>query len=295
MYSIAKLYNPVTIHDASEILSNNEEAKIIAGGTDLLIKARHKKIKDITLVDINKIKELKDIKITDTGSIEIGALSTFTELSENDIIQSYLPMLKKAALSMGGPQIQNVATIGGNICNGATSADSAPSLFALEAKLELVSSHGSRIVKIEDFYLGPSKVNIRQDEILTKIIIPRVNNWKKWSGDYVKFSVRNSMDISILGCAVVCAVYDDSVIRDLRIALGTAAPTPIRCIEAENLAINKRLSLEFLDEIGSKAILAANPRTSWRASKEYREYLIKELTKNTLAEAFIKAGGVFEK
>lgn len=294
MYFVDKLYEPLSLQEASEILQNNEDTKIIAGGTDLLIKMRQKKSQRLRLVDIRKIRELKDIKIKN-NYIEIGTAVTFTELAENDIIKKNLPMLRVAALAMGGPQIQNVATIGGNICNGATSAESAPSLFALNAKLELIGLHEKRIVAIQDFYLGPSKVDIKQGEILSKILIPIIDSDNKWAGNYVKFSVRKSMDISMLGCAVICVVGSDNVIKDLRIALGTAAPTPVRCTEAEKAAINKKLSLQLLNEVGNKAISDANPRTSWRASKEYRQHLIKELTIKTLEEVFLKAGGVFEK
>lgn len=294
MHDITELYIPSTVQEAAEILQNNEAAEIIAGGTDMLIKMRHKIKKGLALVDLSNLKDLKEIAILDNGDIEIGAMVTFTELAESRIITDHLPMLKKAALSVGGPQIQNVATIGGNICNGATSADSAPSLFALKAKLVLVGPNESRIVDIEDFYQGPSKVDLKRGEIVTKILIPVIADEMKWCGDYIKFSVRKAMDISMLGCAVVCAINRDGIIKDLRIALGTAAPTPIRCFEAEKIGLHKKLSLKLLGDIGEMALSDAKPRGSWRASKEYRLHLIKELTMKTLSEVFINAGGVFE-
>jgi len=292
MYAVEKIYEPCTIPQASQILAKDKDAKIIAGGTDILIKLRHKKIEGISLVDLSKIEALKKINRTENGDFEIGALVAFSELAEHELIKNHLQILRTAALSMGGPQIRNVATIGGNICNGVTSADSAPALFALKAQLQLESSKNIRKVNIEDFYISNSKVDLGHNEILTKFIIPSSPAGKAWAGHYTKFSVRKAMDISMLGCAAVCVIDPDGTIRDLRIALGTAAPTPIRCRETEKLAVNQKLSAELLAEIGNTAVSEANPRSSWRASKEYRQHLIRELTVQTVAEAYAKAGGV---
>jgi xanthine dehydrogenase FAD-binding subunit len=290
MYLIEKLYEPLTIHEALELLDADKSALIIAGGTDLLVRMRHNRASSVKLVSIRNIEDLKKINILDDGAIEIGSFVTFTQLAESGLILDSIPMLKGAALSMGGPQIRNAATVGGNICNGATSADGAPSLFALDAKLELVSKGNKRIQDIQEFYLGPSKVDLKKGEILSKIIIPKIHS-DKWAGSYTKFSVRKAMDISMLGCAVVCVLNEDNAIKDLRIALGTAGPTPFRCCEAERVAIGKKLTKDVLEEIGQKALLSARPRSSWRASKEYRECLIIELVMRTLQEAYEKAGG----
>jgi xanthine dehydrogenase FAD-binding subunit len=199
-------------------------------------------------------------------------------------------MLKTAALSMGGPQTQNVATIGGNVCNGATSADSAPSLFALDAVLELVSADGSRKVPVTEFYAGPGKVNKAHGELLTHIILPagpRANR----GGAYIKMSTRNAMDISTLGSAAVCVLDADGSIRSAAIALGTAGPVPMRCTEAEEVLTGKFLTDALLAEAGKKAAAAANPRSSWRASAAYRKYLAEELSARAFKDAFEAAGG----
>ncbi|ATW24848.1 xanthine dehydrogenase FAD-binding subunit XdhB [Candidatus Formimonas warabiya] len=289
MFGFSQLYEPSDLQEAWEFLNNDRTAKIIAGGTDILLKFRHKEISDIPLVSLKRIKSLKEIKELPNGSVQIGAMATFTQVNKDPIINDQLPFLAKAAITMGGPQIQNVATIGGNLCNGATSADSASSLLTLKAKLTLQSLHGTRVVDMEKFYQGLYQTDIQHGEILTAVSIPKINGL--WGGHYTKFSMRKAMDISTLGCAVVCLLKDQKTIGEIRIALGTAAPMPIRCYQAENVALGQNLTDQLLVKVGIEAVKEAKPRSSWRASREFREELIKELTSRTLLEAFFQAGG----
>lgn len=292
MYDVKKLYRPASIPEALKILKEDEAAWIIAGGTDVLIKMRHKAMKDITLLSVQNIKTLKGVERLEDGTITIGPATTFTELAGDPVIERHLPMLKTAALAMGGPQIQNMATIGGNVCNGATSADSASSLFALEANLVLEKDGDMRIVPIETFYLGPGKVDLKQGEMLTRIIIPPAPEGI-FGCAYIKFATRKAMDIAILGAAATCVVEAESkLIKKVTIALGVAAPTPVRCPEAEKLLCGKVPTLDLLSQAGKAALLSANPRSSWRASKEYREALIEELSVRAVEEAYRAAGGL---
>jgi len=190
---------------------------------------------------------------------------------------------------MGGPQIRNVATIGGNICNGAVSGDSASTLFALDALLKLASLEGERIIPIHEFYAGPGKVNLRPGELLSAILIPR-SSYQDTGGHYIKFAMRKAMDIATLGVAVVCRV-GGGAFQDLRIGLGVAAPVPIRCAEAEAYAVGRPVTQDTCRELGKLAVKASKARTSWRASKDYREHLIEVLTERAVAEAAKRAGG----
>ncbi|MEL7610580.1 MAG: xanthine dehydrogenase subunit XdhB [Bacillota bacterium] len=288
MYSVKKLYRPETLQEALAILAEHPEAWPLAGGTDVLVKMRHKRMKDVTLLSLSKLP-LSGVE-ENGAEIVIGPCTTFTALADNPIIQARLPMLRTAARSMGGPQIQNAATIGGNICNGATSADSAPSLFALDAELTLTSATGSRRIPIGEFYAGPGRVNREGGELLTAIHIP-VGEQMRWGGAYIKFSTRKAMDIAILGSAAVCALHEDGSVKKAAIALGVAAPTPVRCAEAEALLLGKAPTAELLLEAGRLALTACSPRSSWRASKEYREALIQELSVRAFKEAHRLAGG----
>ncbi len=233
-------------------------------------------MEEVELLSLKNLKELDFIKVLENDTIEIGSTTCFTNIYRNKIIKDFIPALGQGAVSMGGPQIRNMATIGGNVCNGAVSADSAPSLFAFNAKLRLRSFKGERIVPIEEFYEGPGKVNIRKDEILISIFIEK-KDYEGVRGTYIKYSNRKAMDISMLGVCVVASMKENKF-KDLRIALGVAAPTPIRCKDAEKYALGLEYSEENINNIAQYAVKSASARDSWRASKAYREHLIKELT-----------------
>lgn len=276
MFDIKNIQEPRSVEEAVKILYENNNLKIISGGTDVLIKLHHGDMEEVELLSLKNLKELDFIKVLENDTIEIGSTTCFTNIYRNKIIKDFIPALGQGAVSMGGPQIRNMATIGGNVCNGAVSADSAPSLFAFNAKLRLRSFKGERIVPIEEFYEGPGKVNIRKDEILISIFIEK-KDYEGVRGTYIKYSNRKAMDISMLGVCVVASMKENKF-KDLRIALGVAAPTPIRCKDAEKYALGLEYSEENINNIAQYAVKSASARDSWRASKAYREHLIKELT-----------------
>ncbi|QVK18781.1 xanthine dehydrogenase FAD-binding subunit XdhB [Mycoplasmatota bacterium] len=290
MFNIKNILEPTTLSEALKMYGSNPNLKIIAGGSDVLIHLHHGKLSDVELLSLRNIKSLETIKELDDGSISIGPMATFSHIFKSEIINCNLPILAEAAVSMGGPQIRNIATIGGNICNGAVSADSVPALFSLNAMLKLESPDGVRIVSIHDFYEGPGKVKLHHKEILTNIIITK-DNYHEMHGKYIKFSNRKAMDIAMLSVAVLCKIKENKFI-DLRIALGVSAPTPIRCKEAEKFAIGKCVEEETIKEIGSYALKAASPRNSWRGSKAYREHLIKVLTQRAIKEVIKELEGI---
>lgn len=276
MFDIKNIQEPRSVEEAVKILHENNNLKIISGGTDVLIKLHHGDMKEVELLSLKNLKELDFIKVLENDTIEIGSTTCFTNIYRNKIIKDFIPALGQGAVSMGGPQIRNMATIGGNVCNGAVSADSAPSLFAFNANLRLRSFQGERIVPIEEFYEGPGKVNIRKDEILISILIEK-KDYEGVRGTYIKYSNRKAMDISMLSVCVVASVKENKF-KDLRIALGVAGPTPIRCRDAEKYALGLENSEENINNIAQYAVKSASARDSWRASKAYREHLIKELT-----------------
>src|SRR5690554_2760499 len=227
MFDIKNVYEPKTLNETLEIYASNPNLKIIAGGTDVLIQLRHGKLEDIELLSINNLRELNKINYQDDGTIVIGSMTSFTTIFRNQIINKYIPILAEASVSMGSPQIRNTATIGGNICNGAVSADSAPTLFTLNAILKIESNKTRRLVPITEFYEGPGKVKLQPGEVLTEIIIKK-ENYHNMRGKYIKFSNRKAMDIAMIGVAVLGKTGKNKI-SDLRIALGVSAPTPIRC------------------------------------------------------------------
>ncbi len=289
MYDIKGYFEAETVSEATALLAENPKLKIIAGGTDILIKMHDGKLEEAELLSLRKLKSLGIIRRSADGTIIIGTMATFAQIFNDPIIQEAIPILTETAISMGGPQIRNAATIGGNICNGATSADSASSLFALNAQLRIQDQQGERVIPIREFYLGPGKVALQPGEILTEIIISP-EDYRGFGGHYIKFAMRKAMDIATLGVSVVCKLQGKTF-AEVRIGLGVAGPTPLRCLEAEAYAKGKMISSETLTEIGKLAVKSAKARTSWRASKEYREHLVAELTQRALKVAIVNAGG----
>ena len=282
MYDIKSYVEAASVKEAVSLLKDNENAQLIAGGTDILIKAREGKKGYIQrdLIGIMRIDELNGIYVEEDGTVIIGAASSFTKVEENPFIKKNIPSLSVAVGSVGGPQVRNMGTIGGNICNGATSGDSGSTLLALEAVLEIEGKDGRRDVPIGEFYLGPGKVALNHEDILVKIKIKR-EKYEGYKGHYIKFSPRKAMDIATLGCSVLIK-EKDGIIEDLKIAYGVAGPTPIRATEAENYAKNRKISEETLENIGKECLKASRARDSWRASKAFREQLMEELPKRAL-------------
>jgi len=289
MFNISVLQEPESIDAAVAMLHADSGLRIIAGGTDVLIRIQHGGDGWSQLLSLRKVKELEAISLREDGTIVIGATAPFARIFLDPVIREHLPSLAEAAVSMGGPQIRNVATIGGNICNGAVSGDSASTLFALDALLRLQSQDGERIIPIHEFYAGPGKVHLQPGEMLTAILVPRAS-YQGTGGHYIKFAMRKAMDIATLGVSVICRVQDGTF-SDLRIGLGVAAPVPIRCAEAEAYALGRPVDVATCREIGKLAVKASKARTSWRASKDYREHLIEVLTERAVLEAATRAGG----
>lgn len=291
MYDVAKITIAHSIPEALEALEQNPDAVLIAGGSDVLIKIREGRLAGCSLVSIHGIEAMKGISMEADGTIVIKPGTSFTGVTNDPIIQKHLPMLGAAVDQVGGPQVRHIGTIGGNVCNGVTSADSASTLFTLNAVLELTGKSGTRTLPIADFYKGAGKVDLAHGELLTAIRITK-ENYEGFGGHYIKYAQRDAMDIATLGCAVSVKLNSakDSI-EDVRLAFGVAAPTPIRCPLAENAIKGQKLSEELYKVFGAQAVQEVNPRTSWRASKEFRLQLVKELSGRALKQAVLFAGG----
>ena len=259
MYDIDKYYQAVDVDDAVRALSKDPEAVVISGGSDVLIKIREGKLAGCSLVSIHGIKELEGIRVEEDGTIAIGPATTFSHITNNQIIQDLIPILGDAVDMAGGPQLRNIGTVGGNVCNGVTSADSASSFCCLNAVLVLKGPEGIREVPISQWYTGPGRTVRKHEEVLVSI------------------RIKNKQHIA-----------------DLRLAYGVAAPTPIRCHETEQSVIGMELGEALAEKVGRGALLEVNPRSSWRASKEFRLQLVEELGKRAVRQAAINAGGEWD-
>lgn len=291
MYDIEKLYQAKDIKDAIRALSEDPEAVVISGGSDVLIKIREGKLAGCSLVSIHGIKELEGVKMEDDGTIVIGPATTFSHVTNNEIIKKYIPILGDAVDMAGGPQLRNIGTVGGNLCNGVTSADSASSFCCLDAILVVEGTEGVREIPISQWYTGPGKTVRRHDEVLTAIKIKK-EAYEGFGGHYIKYGKRNAMEIATMGCAVTARLSEDKKhVAEVHIGYGVAAPTPIRCRETEEKLKGMEIGGQLFETAGKGVLQEVNPRTSWRASKEFRLQLIEEMVKRALKQAIINAGG----
>ncbi len=291
MYDINHIYEATSVEHAVQLRVEQPQAKIISGGSDILISVRAGELAGCDLISIYGLDELRGVSLDDDGTIRIGALTSFTQLAHDPIITEHIPVLGEAADAVGGPQVRNIGTIGGNTCNGVTSADTASTLLAHDALMELQGKDGIRLVPLTEFYLGAKKVDLRPDEIATAILI-RPENYKGYFGHYIKYAMRNAMDIATSACSVNVKLSEDKkTILDARIAYGVAGPVPMRTPSAEKAVKDKPVSRDSVEAFAAGALEDVNPRTSWRATKEFRLHIQGELARRALIESIRRAGG----
>lgn len=291
MYDMAALYEATSVEHAVALRLEHPEAQIIAGGTDVLVQMREGKRAGKALISIFGLDEIRGISMEDDGTIRIGSLTCFTSITHDPIIQEYINVLGEAVDMVGGPQIRNAGTIGGNTCNGVTSADSASTLFAWDAKVELTGQNGKRIVPIQEFYIKAGTVDLKPDEIQTAILIPKAA-YAGYKGHYIKYAMREAMDIATIGCSVNVKLSEDKkTIEDVRIAYGVTGPIPMRAPTAEAAAKGEPVSAETVAAFAKAVLEDINPRDSWRASKAFRQHIAQELAKRCLTRSIQLAGG----
>ena len=291
MYDIKALYEAQSVEHACQLRVEHPKAEIIAGGSDVLVQIREGRRAGHELISIYMLDELRGIKLEENGDIRIGSLTSFSHITKNEIIQKNIQVLGEAVDMVGGPQIRNIGTIGGNTCNGVTSADSASTLMAYDAVIEMTGINGKRLVPIKDFYIKAKVVDIHPDEIQTAIIIPK-DSYKGYKGYYIKYGMRNAMEIVTTGCSVNCKLgADRNRFIDVRIAYGVAGPVPMRAKTAEDFIRDKEVTVDNINEFAQTVLEDIRPRDSWRASKAFRTHLAVELAKRALNEAVARSGG----
>ena len=292
MYDIKALYEAQSVQDAVRLRLEHPQAQILAGGTDVLVQVREGRRAGAELISIYGLDELRGVTLDGEENIRIGSLTSFSHITRDPIIQKYINVLGQAVDMVGGPQIRNAGTIGGNTCNGVTSADSASTLLAWDAVVELTGAQGVRRLPIRDFYLAAGRVDIRPDEIQTALLVPKTS-YEDCFGHYIKYAMRSAMDIATTGCSVnVVLTQDRSAIRRCRMAYGVAGPVPLRCPAAGAAAEGRPLTGETVETFARAALEDIRPRDSWRASKAFREHIAVELAQRCLIEAGKRAGGV---
>ena len=271
--------NPASLPEAVELLAAyGNDARLLAGGTDLLLAMKKRTLKPSHLINLKTIPDLSGITAGATG-LTIGTLTTMAEIERSPVIRDTYRPLHDAAIVMASPQIRNLATIGGNLVNAAPSADMAPPLMVLSAQAHITGLSGERTCPVEALFAGPSVCSLAPTDILIRITIPI----PKGEGIYLKLMKRAALDLALVGVAAFVSLDDNKVCTDVKIALGAAAPTPIRAIAAEEFMRGKVLTEDLAAEAGKIAGAECRPRSnSIRASVEYRRTMVEVLTKRAL-------------
>jgi len=263
-------YRPETLEEALELLAQGgEDYKILAGGTDLVLHLRERKISPKALVDISGISALKGITETD-GKIVIKAATTFAEVANAQIIKEKIPALADACAVVGSPQIRNQGTIGGNIVNASPAADSVPALVLFDGVARLKSKKGTRELLITELLRGSGKTALAPDEILEEVVLTPYSG--SVSGFY-KLGRRNALAISRISGAVEL-VFAGNTVEKARVALGSVAPNPFRAVELEQYLIGQELNEETVAEFLARAKQLVSDKLGSRASAPYKREAI---------------------
>jgi len=260
---------PKSLNSALKILSENKNAKVLAGGTDIIpgfhIESR-RFIDTELLVDIKKIQNLHAIKER-KDFVEIGACVTFAELAENELIRKYFPLLAKAAETVGSVQIRNRATIVGNFVNNAPCADSVPPLLVYDAKIQIQSLKKTREISLQKFLIKPYATALKKGEVVTKIILPKPD--ENFVGDFYKLGRRRAVAISRISLAVLMR-KKDGLIDEIRIASGAVTPIGTRLYELEKFAKNQIANSDTFKELAIMLGEKVLEITGLRWSSEYK-------------------------
>ncbi len=278
-----------TLAEACSLLSQfNGKARVIAGGTDLMVNMKQKTVRPAYLIDISCLPGLNTIEYNQEDVLKIGALCTHSDIESSSVIQEKFNILAQACRSIGSVQIRNLGTIGGNLCNASPSADSAPALLGLDAKVRIFGSAGEDAIELAKFFTGPGQTLLKPDEILTGIDISATS--PPSSAVFLKLSPRRAMDLAVVGVGIVLWLSaDGSSCTDIRIALGAVAPVPIRAIKAEEILRGQKLDNALIDETARVASEETKPITDIRGSVEYRKEMVQVLTQRGIQQAIAQA------
>ena len=273
-------FEPQTTAEAVSLLCKyGDRAKVLAGGTDLICICWEQRLEPEYVINIGYIPDLDYIRVDDKKGLVIGAATSIRTIEKSQLLRPKYAAIGEAAGQLAMIAIRNVATIGGNLCNAAPSADMSPPLLAMSATIKLVSGNGERVVPLEDFFTGPGATVMKTGELLVEIQVPAppANS----SGTYLKLGARGEGgdSLAVVGVAVVITLGSaNGNCEDTKIVLGAVAPTPIRARKAEEILRGKKLSQELIDKAAQAASDESSPITDVRGSAEYRREMLKVIT-----------------
>ena len=283
-------FAPKTMEEACSLLAKYKgEARVLAGGTDLLVQMKNREVTPRYLINIKNIPDLDYIRYDDKEGLRIGALTPIEALKTSTLIRRRFSILSQAAAVLGTVQIRNRGTIAGNLCNASPAAETAPALITLAAKARIAGVAGERAVALEDFFVGPGQTVLQAGEILTEIQVPNLP--PRSGGAYLKHSIKR-MDIAIVGVGVVITLNGEAC-NDVKIALGAVASTPIRAKKAEEIIRGQGLDSELMERAAQIASEESRPIDDIHSYAQYRKQMVKVLAKEAMKQAGdqAKSGG----
>lgn len=272
-------YSPQTIQHAYSLLEEyGSEARLLSGGTDLVVRIKTGRFSPQVVIDLKSVPELNGGVIESGREIHVGALTTMAALHTNSLVMLHFPALAEAAASVGSVQIRNRATIAGNICNASPAADSAPPLLIYNASIKVVSQTSDRVVPIEKFILGPGKTALRQGELVEAILIPIPGNDQAAAFD--RLTRRKGVDLATIN--LCCQVFKTG---HTRFAIGAAGPVPFLVEDSSGDLVNPSVKEEYKRQLILTLMKKASPISDVRASKEYRQAMLTVLGRRALYTA----------
>lgn len=282
-------HRPASLAEALTLLSTlPEPKKVLAGGTDLVPALRRGDLSPAHVVSLKQLSELKKIEL-ENGHLRIGALVNFSELAESPLFKGPYSLVAEAALQVGGPQIRNQGTVGGNIVNASPAGDLLPALLALEARVRLCREGGERIMPLDEFLKGSGRTSLAPEEILVEVIFPTLPEGA--ASSFVKLGRRNSLAISRISLAVILVLNAGGDIEEARLAMGAVAPKPIRVPLAETLLQGRRPSPALLEEAIAAASETVAASLGSRASAPYKKISVRGVIREALCRAAPEFGG----
>jgi carbon-monoxide dehydrogenase medium subunit len=286
-----EMFFPRSVEETCALLSRHgEDAQLVAGGTDLFVKMKQRRLVPSVLINIKRISGLDQIRWDTGDGLHIGPLTTIQAVRESALIAERFPVLSEAAGVLGTEQVRNLGTLGGNLGNASPSAEFAPPLLILDASVRCLGRGGERVVPLDVFFVGPGKSALETDEVITDIQVP--NPPERAQLVYLKHSLRR-MDVAMVAAAVFI-LLDGDICRDVRIALGAVAPTVFRARGAEQALIGKRLTgdsreNELLEEAAQVAVGEARPIDDIRGYASYRRKVVAMLVRHGLEHVIARA------
>jgi carbon-monoxide dehydrogenase medium subunit len=284
-------YAPKSVEEACSLLAKHKGSALpLAGGTDLLVKMKQRRIVPRYIVNLKAIRDMDTISYDESDGLRIGALATIQSLKNSVTVKRHCKILAQAAGVESSVQIRNVATLGGNIANASPAADAPLALIALGASVVLTRAGGQREVPLENFFVGPGQSVLQRGEIISEIHVPPLR--ARTGGAYLKHAVRRT-DIAIVSVAAVVRL-DEDLCDDAKIALGSVAPTAFRAKTAEQLLTGKGITEELAGEAAQAAMEESRPIDDIRGYAEYRATMVLDITKQAIMQALQDArlGGI---